>query len=383
MHKKILFLVTEDWYFLSHRLSLALHLKNKGYEVHVCCKNTGSKSKILLNKIYFHELPVKRKSLSIYFFFLEAYKTYKIVKKVKPNILHLISIRPIVVGFLISLFITKIKVCATFTGLGSFFISKNIFHILLKSIIKVFLLLAFRLNCSKLIVQNNDDANYISKFFLIDKKKIVLIKGSGVNINLFNYIKEPATNKNITLAYTGRILKDKGVHWLINSFLLAKKEMKNLSLVLAGPWDRSNPSAFSEKEFKGIKKINGIHYVGNVKDVKKIWKRAHIAMLLSKREGLPLGLIEAASVGRSIIATDVPGCREIVKNNINGITVPAGDVNKTKMAILKLAKNAKLRRKYGLQGRKLVRNELNESIIFLKYINIYEGLLNKQYEKKK
>ena len=123
MKKKILFLVTEDWYFLSHRLNLALFLQKKNYEVHVCCKNTGKLSEILSHGIFCHELAIRRKSLSIFYFFFEAIQVYKVIKKIKPDIFHLVSLRPIVIGFFISVFIFKIKLCCTLTGLVSFFFS--------------------------------------------------------------------------------------------------------------------------------------------------------------------------------------------------------------------------------------------------------------------
>lgn len=373
--KKILFLVTEDWYFLSHRIRMAAFLIKNGYEVHVCCKNTGQLSEIARQDIICHEQVIRRKSLSIFYFFIEVYKTHKIIKKIQPDIVHLISLRPIVIGLFTSIFSLKTNFCWTFTGLGSIFISKGFFHILLKKIISIFLSVTYRFNSPKVVVQNNDDLIYISKILMINKKKIFLIKGSGVNIDFYHFTKEPEIKNKITLAYTGRILKDKGVHWLIAAFLQAKKEIKNLSLILAGPWDRNNPSAFTEEEFEKLTKINGIHYVGNVKDVRKVWEKANIAILLSKREGLPLGLIEAASMGRSIIATDVPGCREIVKNSINGYIVPPGDINKTKMAILKLSRDNKLRKKFALKGRSLVKKEMDQNIIFSKYLGIYQQLL--------
>ena len=242
--------------------------------------------------------------------------------------------------------------------------------------ISIFFLITYRFKSPIVVVQNNDDAVYLSKVFMTNKKNFFLIKGSGVNTDFYNFTEEPKSKNKITLAYTGRILKDKGVHWLITSYLQAKKEIKNLTLILAGPWDRNNLSAFTKEEFEELKKINGIHYVGNVKDVRKVWKKAHIAVLLSKREGLPLGLLEAASMGRSIIATNVPGCREIVKNGINGYIVPPGDIKKTKMAILKLSRNNKLRKKFAVKGRTFVKKEMDQNIIFSKYLRIYNQLLS-------
>ena len=252
--KKILFLVTEDWYFISHRIKMAIFLIKQGYEVHVSCKNTGHLSKIISHDIICHEQFIRRKSLSISHFFMEVYKTYKTIKKIQPDIVHFISLRPIVIGFCTSIFTCKTKFCCTFTGLGSIFISKNFFHIFLKKMISIFFLITYRFNSLIVVVQNNDDAVYLSKVFMTNKKNFFLIKGSGVNTDFYNFTEEPKSKNKITLAYTGRILKDKGVHWLVTSYLQAKKEIKNLTLILAGPLDRNNLSAFTKEEFEELKK---------------------------------------------------------------------------------------------------------------------------------
>ena len=137
--------------------------------------------------------------------------------------------------------------------------------------------------------------------------------------------------------------------------------------------DQNNPSSLSGEELSEIIKIKDIHYLGNVKDVRMLWNKSNIAILLSKREGLPLSLMEAAAVGRSIISTDVPGCREIAKNGVNSITVPFGNIQKTKDAILKLAKNKTLRSKYSKNGRKLLEQEMRQEIIFSEYLEVYES----------
>ena len=137
--------------------------------------------------------------------------------------------------------------------------------------------------------------------------------------------------------------------------------------------DQNNPSSLSGEELSEIIKIKDIHYLGNVKDVRMLWNKSNIAILLSKREGLPLSLMEAAAVGRSIISTDVPGCREIAKNGINSITVPFGNIKKTKDAILKLAMNKTLRSKYSKNGRKLLKQEMRQEIIFREYLKAYES----------
>jgi len=256
--------------------------------------------------------------------------------------------------------------------MGFLFTEKTIKSYSIRIIIKYLLFFTSKFLNVKAIVQNIDDREFLEKKFYLKKNKITVIKGSGIDLKHFKVKPEPV-NKNITLTYVGRLLKDKGIDQMIEAFILAKKEFKNLSLIIAGPLDQNNPSSLSEEEVSEIIKIKDIHYLGNVKDVRMLWNKSNIAILLSKREGLPLSLMEAAAVGRSIISTDVPGCREIAKNGVNSITVPFGNIQKTKDAILKLAKNKTLRSKYSKNGRKLLEQEMRQEIIFSEYLEVYES----------
>ena len=370
--KKILFFVSEDWYFISHRLKLALFLLEKNYEVQLCCKNTGSIDYIKQSGIKWHQIDVNRKSLSILHFFKEAIIFSRVSRKFDPDIIHMISMRQIVVGLFAVIFNKKKKICLTFTGMGFLFTEKTIKSYSIRIIIKYLLFFTSKFLNVKAIVQNIDDREFLEKKFYLKKNKITVIKGSGIDLKHFKVKPEPV-NKNITLTYVGRLLKDKGIDQMIEAFILAKKEFKNLSLIIAGPLDQNNPSSLSEEEVSEIIKIKDIHYLGNVKDVRMLWNKSNIAILLSKREGLPLSLMEAAAVGRSIISTDVPGCREIAKNGVNSITVPFGNIQKTKDAILKLAKNKTLRSKYSKNGRKLLEQEMRQEIIFSEYLEVYES----------
>ena len=370
--KKILFFVSEDWYFISHRLKLALFLLEKNYEVQLCCKNTGSIDYIKQSGIKWHQIDVNRKSLSILHFFKEAIIFSRVSRKFDPDIIHMISMRQIVVGLFAVIFKKKKKICLTFTGMGFLFTEKTIKSYSIRIIIKYLLFFTSKFLNVKAIVQNIDDREFLEKKFYLKKNKITVIKGSGIDLKHFKVKPEPV-NKNITLTYVGRLLKDKGIDQMIEAFILAKKEFKNLSLIIAGPLDQNNPSSLSEEEVSEIIKIKDIHYLGNVKAVRMLWNKSNIAILLSKREGLPLSLMEAAAVGRSIISTDVPGCREIAKNGVNSITVPFGNIQKTKDAILKLAKNKTLRSKYSKNGRKLLEQEMRQEIIFSEYLEVYES----------
>ena len=373
MKKKVMFIVTEDWYFISHRLKLARHLIKKGFDVSVCCKDTGKAIEIIENGIFYFPLSIDRKSFSLVKFLRESLNIIRIVKKAKPEIVHLISMRPIMIGLLSAFFINS-KFCATFTGMGFLFIKKNLKIYFLRKIIIIYLKIFLKFKNLFFIVQNKDDNIFFKRVFNLNKNKLRIIRGSGIDINYFKYSEEIA-KENIRLSYAGRIIEDKGVLSLIAAYKIVKDKHPNLELYIAGDLDEKNPSSISKNYFKKLTDFKDIFYLGNVKNIKKFWQQADIAILLSKREGLPLSLLEAAATGRPIISTDVTGSREIAINNYNSINIKVGSVEECSTAILKLIKNKKLREKYGKNSRKLVEGDMALEQVNNQYFSLYKDII--------
>ena len=372
MNKNLVYIVSEDWYFLSHRLSLARNAMRNGFNVFVICKNTGKLDKIKSYGFKCYELTASRNNTSIVASIKEVINIRLIIKNIKPSIVHLVALRPIILGLISIILFNNIKIVSSITGMGSIFLSKNLKIRLLKYFIFIFLFINFKRKNNNIIVQNKDDYNLFTKKFNINKNKIFLIRGSGVDINYFNYVKEPSINP-IIVTFVGRLIKDKGIENLFKAF--KKVNNKNINLLIAGNIDTSNPSAISEKYIiSELKKNNNISWLGEVNNIKKLWEKSHIAILPSRREGLPKSLLEAAASGRAIIATDVAGCREIAINNYNAITVKLDNVDELAAAIKYLATNHEIRKQYGIKSRELVEKDMSDEIIINKTISIYESL---------
>ena len=368
--KTVLFFVTEDWYFISHRLKFALFLKDKGFKIHLCSKDTGKFKTIIAKGINCYDIRSQRKSLSGFHFLFEVVSFLKCIKSVRPNILHLISLRPAAVGLLASLFYKNTKVFITFTGLGYIFIRKNLISKILRFFLKIFFFSVSRIRRAVAIVQNKDDYRFFLKNYFFKKNSIFLVRGSGIDLKYFKKVTEHKSKK-VFICYVGRIIEDKGINFLIEGFKLAKKKNNNLCLLLAGKVDNENPTSLHKEELMKTLNSPDIKYMGNVENVRKLLSKAHIGVLLSKREGLPMSLMEAAALGKPIIATDVPGCREIAVDKFNAITVRPGDVQALKEAILKLAKNKSLRLQYGKKKKKIVEGDMEDVKVFEKYLEIY------------
>ncbi|MGZ5854134.1 MAG: glycosyltransferase, partial [Xanthobacteraceae bacterium] len=224
------------------------------------------------------------------------------------------------------------------------------------------------------LVQNPDDAALLSSFGF-PSERIALIPGSGVDIEKLRPQPEPAGP--ITVGFVGRLLDDKGIRTLVAAHRQLRANGLDLNLVVAGTPDRANPTSVTETEIAQWRREPGISLLGHVSDIGSVWARAHIAVLASRREGLPKSLLEAAACGRPMVATDVPGCREIVIPGDTGILVPPDDVNTLAAAITKLAQSTELRIRLGGGARRLVEARFSSTAIGRATVDLYRRLVDK------
>jgi len=296
-----------------------------------------------------------------------------VLKLANISIIHAVSIQSIILAFCTTIFNKKIKIVAAVTGLGSLFLAKGIKSKVIRFIIKIFLIINFQKQNINVIVQNKDDQKFINRNLYCAIDKIIIIRGSGIDIKYYTVQKEPSYPP-VIITFIGRIIKDKGIEFLIKSFKLAYKNNNNIKLVLVGSLDNDNVSSIDKAYLNSMIIGHNIEYLGEKKDIRIIWKKSHIAVLPSKREGLPKSLLEAAASGRAIISTDVPGCREIAINDINAKLVNYGDILQLSKAILYLAGNHKVRKSYGLKSRELVESDMSENVVIKKTLSFYKKL---------
>ena len=188
-------------------------------------------------------------------------------------------------------------------------------------------------------------------------ERVHLIAGSGVDTDAIKPLPEPAGD--VTAAFVGRLLDDKGVRPLVEAQALMTSRGETIRLLIAGDRDPANPASIPAEEVEGWKHRPGVELLGQVDDIEKVWARAHIAVLPSRREGLPKSLLEAAAFGRPIVATDVPGCREIARHDVNAFLVPPDDPVALADAIAVLARDPALRARLGAAGRAMVEDEFS------------------------
>lgn len=371
--KKIIYLVNIDSFFVSHRIKIAEKLKKNGYEVHVATEFTNYKN--LLNKKGFitHEIDFKRNSLNIFLALIPMFQIFFLLFKVKPDILHLISLKPTIIGGLISFVSPVKKIVISITGLGSMFLNKNIFEKIRKNIFNFLLKIVFLHNQLIVILQNENDKKYLSIKTNLKKEKIKIIRGSGVDLKKFKFSKLP---KNLfSISMISRVIADKGVYEYISAVKNLKKNNFKANFYLVGNIDFSNPSAVKKADINLWKKKKIIKYISHKQNIISILKKSSIIVLPSYREGFPKILMEAAAVGRPSITTNVPGCRDAVINNKTGILVPPKNAIRLAKAIKDLSLDKKKLNKISKAARAHAVKKFNIIDIVNKHILIYQSLI--------
>ena len=206
-------------------------------------------------------------------------------------------------------------------------------------------------------------------------ERIALIPGSGVDTERLRPLPEPIGCPT-TMAYVGRLLADKGLRTLVAAHALLAARGENIRLLIAGESDPANPASIPPAEIEVWRKQPGLELLGHVSDIASVWAKAHIAVLPSRREGLPLSLLEASACGRPLVATDVTGCREIARSEMNALLVPVDDAHALADAVQRLARDAALRARFGAAGRALAEREFASSRIGPKTIELYRAMLS-------
>ena len=367
--KKLLFFIAEDWYFYSHRFVLASIAQKKGFDVVIATRVNSLKKEIESAGLKLIPLNhFRRKSKNPISFFLGIFEIYKIYKSEKPDVVHHVAMKPILFGSIAAKLLRIPLIVNTIAGQGQIFTAKKGLLKILRPIVKLSLLFLINNDKNHIIFQNKDDR---MAFKFLKKTQSHLIHGVGVNTSYFQTLPDPQ-NKRLIVAFVGRFLWHKGIRDFIVAAQIVKRNDHNIRMVMVGKPDDDSPSSIPLERIQQWDRQSLIEYWGYAKDVREIWKKADIVVLPSFGEGLPKSLVEAAACGRPIIATDVPGCREVCIDGETGILVHKHFPRGIYEAILRLSENDALRKKFGANARKKVKESFDETKILKQIIDIYD-----------
>lgn len=362
--------------FLTHRVHLANEAKLRGYEVWIMCPDSTNVSKIKSLGFNVQLISLNRKGYNPFSEIFYFHSIYKGIKKISPDIYHGFTIKMVIYGTIAARLLRVPNIVNTITGLGYVFIDKSKTAKTLKAIVGFIYRFIFASTKVHVIFQNHDDYQYFFNRKWVNQKQSSVILGTGVDLNLYSVAPGPG-DKYFNILFPARLLKDKGFFEVFSAVEILNEEFGNIKLTICGKIDVGNPNCISKDELDSLISKEFIEYRGDVEQMHQQYKDCHVVCLPSYREGIPLALIEAAASGRPIVTTDVPGCREVVEEGVNGFLVKERSSSAVYAALKKLLLDKNLRISMGLKGRIKAENTFDQKIILPQYFLIYKESIKK------
>ena len=369
---KILFVVMEDWAFLSHRLPMARSARDSGFDVVIATRVSKHLPEIEAEGFRVVHMDFRRGDMNPFTELGTVIALIRLMRREKPDIVHNIALKAILDGSLAAMVSPVGYVVNSFTGMGAVF-TGNLGLGLLRAILTNAFRLLMRRNNTRVIVQNDDDQAQLAALGIGRPSRTTKICGSGVDTTTFQPSPEPPGPVTVTMV--SRLLWDKGIGELVSTAKLLKERGCAVKIQVVGSPDPQNPQSVDEETLQNWKNEGIVDFLGYRTDIATIWAGSHIAILPSYREGLPKSLLEAASCGKPLIATDVPGCRELVKDGENGLLVPVKNTVLLADAIEKLVNDLDLRSQLGDRARVDVEMRYADTVVIDAMCKLYKNLL--------
>jgi len=376
MSRKLLFVVNVDWFFLSHRLPIALKAMKLGFQVHIATGLTDKLNELQRNGLVVHPLALDRSSTS----FIDAWHTmaqlWQIFRTVRPDVVHLVTIKPVLLGGLVARLAVVPAVVVAVSGLGFVFAAKGVKSSARRWMVGCMYRLALGHCNLKVIFQNPDDRARLARLVHLPDPKVALIRGSGVDLIQYGVMPMPSGIPVVMLA--ARLLADKGVLEFVQAARLLRRRGCNARFVLVGTVDKDNPTSFTETEVSTWVHDGVVEWWGRRADMPEVLATAQVVVLPSYYgEGVPKVLIEAAACGRVVVTTDHPGCRDAVDPGVTGVLVPVRNSVALADAMEELINDPLRCQVMGDAGRALAEQAFDVKQVVAAHLHIYHELLSK------
>ena len=378
MQKKkiILFVVNQAKYLISHRLVIAREAQKSGYEVHIAVPFKDEIELLKKENFQLHKIPISRSGINLFGEIISILSIWRVIIKVNPNLVHLISIKAVIYGGIVTR-LHSIPAVMAISGLGYLSSSGK------ESWVKYFIEPLFRLSLNQkenlVIIQNRSDEKALKLIGALERNQSKLIPGSGVNINKFKFTSIPESTPMILMP--SRMLWDKGVGVFVNSAKIVKSQKTSVKFVLAGPYDPDNPSSISMLQLNKWNDSGVIEWWGDRDDMPDVYKKSHIVVFPTNYgEGVPKVLLEASSSGRPIITTNTPGCNDIIIDKVNGLLVSPNDPELLASSIINLLNDRSMMTEMGRIGREMAKDCFDVKHVVKEHLLIYATLTDKDSE---
>lgn len=376
---KILYLVTDDWYFLSHRLSLASAVRDQGNEVVVVTAPGPDVCRIEQEGFRHRTLAFHRTRASQVFNLPVLRRLTQIYRDERPDLVHHVSFLPIFYGSLAANRAGITGVVNAVTGLGHSFVPGSRLRRMLRWIVERAYKHAFRRSRSAVIFQNNDDRLHFIEHGLVRKEMCHIVPGSGVDTQRF--IPDSTDTAGVSaveavILQASRMLWTKGVGDTVEASRILRERGVEHRLILAGRTHASNPESIPEGVLHAWEREGELAWIGHSDDMPALYRQATVFCLPSVyREGIPLALLEACASGCPVVTTDMPGCRDVVSHGKNGLVVPVRSPDRLADALEMLIKDAGLRARMGRAGRERTLREFSKELVIDRTLDCYRKIL--------
>ncbi|NHI01400.1 glycosyltransferase family 4 protein [Oceanimonas sp. MB9] len=374
-NKEILFVVNVPEFFISHRLPLAVAAQAEGYKVHVASAAGKCVDEILSLGFKHHVIPFVRSGQNPLVELITVVKLISLMRRIQPDLVHLITIKPVLYGGIAARVAGVKSVVAAVSGLGTVFLASSRFGRLRKWLVTRLYGAAFKQQQLAVIFQNPDDRDTLLQADVLSTEQIRMIRGSGVALEKYPLCKEPEGRPVVVMA--ARLLRDKGVAEFVEAAQLLTQRELDVEMRLIGSPDPGNPTTVTPEELARWAEEGCVNLLGFREDIATQYAAANIVCLPSYYgEGLPKCLVEAAACGRAVVTTDHPGCRDAIIPNVTGLLVPIKDSVALADAIQRFVEDAQLRHRMGEAGRTLAEEVFAIEKIVSQHMEIYNELVS-------
>jgi len=372
--RRLLFLVTEDWYFLAHRLNLARAARDAGYDVVVATRVGSRGGEIAAEGFRLEPLAWQRGSINPLRLISDVASIIRLYRRLRPDIVHHISLKPIILGTAAAWLCPDLAVLNALTGRGYVFASRSLRARALAPLVSLLLRALLRRRNTVVLLENEDDRRFLVESVGVAAAQTAVNPGSGVDVERFAML-PPPPGEPVTIGCAARMLRLKGIDDLVAASRILRSRHVAHRLVLAGASDPENPDAIPEQELRDWVRRDGVEWLGQVDDVREVWRQCHIGALASLGgEGVPLSLAEAAACGRPLVATDVPGSRDIARAGVNALLAPPGSPSLLADALERLIRDGKLREQFAAESRRMAETVFSLQHVLAATLALYDKL---------
>ena len=369
---KLIFVVTEDWYFVTHRLSIARAARTAGYHVAIASRFDAHEAELRAAGFELLPLTLRRRGNSLWQELASILELRAIYKRQRPVIVHQVALKPVVFGSMAAWGLQGVGVVNALAGLGHVFTARGIIAAVSRFALGRVLRVVLSRPGSVTIVQNDADRESLLRARLVPESSVRMIRGAGVELS--DFVATSESPGAPVVLFAGRFLRSKG----IDDFVCAARTLRAAGVVarfvIAGEPDADNPTSVTRRDLENWEREGVVENWGRRSDMPRVLSAAHIVCLPSRYgEGVPKILLEAAAAGRPIVTTDWPGCRDTLRAGESGLLVPPGDSHALAAALRELIEDGERRRRFGAAGRALAEREFDVREVAAKTLDCYRS----------